>query len=110
MCNNKKTTLIGFTVDDYLNYEGLIICPACGGHIYTADIDESEIAKLCDNKEIVVECPHCMADYSVDMNLKVEIVRRCRNCDDVGVIAFDSFEPVNGHYTTVRNCECCGSE
>lgn len=107
MCNNKKATLIGFQVDDYLNYEGLIVCPQCGGNIFTCDIEESELQKLCNNKEIVVECPHCMADYSVNMNLKVEIIHKCRWCNDEKNISVDRFSPVSGHFTNEHACEYC---
>lgn len=111
MCNNKtQIKKVRFTVDFYLNFEELIKCPQCHGNIFICDIDESELQKLCDGAEIVIECPHCMADYSVNPDLKVEIVRRCRNCDDEGETYVDCFNPYHGHFNRVVKCECCGSE
>ena len=107
MCNNKtKLNTVRFTIFDYLNFEGLIYCPGCEGIIFTCDIDESDLEKLCNHEKIEIECPHCPASYQLDENLETELIYKCRDCQDSGEYAVDCFNLDSGHFSRVEKCEC----
>lgn len=96
------------SIEEILEDETPIVCPACGYEYGTCDF-ESEIITMI-NKNLpftLCDCEMCPADFWVNKDLTVVLESKCRYCEDTGVVYRDEFSPSGGHYESRHECQEC---
>ena len=110
-CNFWESKVETVTDNHMLSIDELkdIDCPYCGYSIFAADLSDDDLQTLINTEHIPVDCCNCTGTYMIDINLQVEEVYKCRNCNDTGGWYEDVFIPGSwtGHSEKWFDCEYC---
>lgn len=96
-------------IDELKANEKRIDCPYCGISITAADLLDDTLKLLLIHKHVPHDCDDCTGLFMIYINLQVEEVYKCRNCNDARTWYEDVFIPGSwtGHSEKWVDCEYC---